>query len=371
MNNRNENKRARLGLIDEHKVFVFISSFASGADGAIHIYRLDLNSGKLNLISRNLDVERPFYMVLSPNKQFLYSTHESSKVIGEKSSEIAAYRISANKGKLELMNRKSTSGAVACYLELAKSGKAILVANYQMGSVASLGIQNDGSLLGMSSFFQLIGTSANLDHKSKSHAHCIILSPDNRFAFAADLGFDRIQCYRFDSDSMTLLPNDYLSVESRTGLGPRHLTFHPGGRNMYSINEFGNSITVYSYEPESGRLLELQTISTLPDAFDGKSHAADLKISPDGRFLFGSNRGHDSIAVYSIAKDGRLTLKAIESSCGESPQNLAITPSGEFILCANITSGNVVVFKIGSETGLLTLIGKPIEVSSPSNMLIC
>ena len=186
------------------------------------------------------------------------------------------------------------------------------------------------------------------------HAHCIVISPDNRFAYSADLGLDQVLCYRLRRGHGKLSPNRQAFVRTPPGAGPRHLTFHPKGRHVYVINELANSVTMFDHDPETGFLIERQTISTLPKGFHGTSHCADLKITPDGRFLYGTNRGHHSIAAYRIGDDGRLTLLEIVPSLGKGPQNLAITPGGELLLCANMPGNNVAVFRIDPKEGSLT-----------------
>jgi 6-phosphogluconolactonase len=202
--------------------------------------------------------------------------------------------------------------------------------------------------------------------QKEPHAHCFVVSPDNRFALAADLGLDQVLVYRLDAGTAKLSPAKTPFAKAPPGAGPRHLTFHPDGKKVYVINELKNSVTVFNYEATEGVLTELQTISTLPPDFQGTSHCADLKITPNGKFLYGTNRGHDSIAAYRIGDDGRLTLLGIEPSLGKGPQNLAITPDGELLLCANMPGNSVAIFKINAETGGLNSVGEPISIPSPS-----
>jgi 6-phosphogluconolactonase len=246
------------------------------------------------------------------------------------------------------------------------TGKTVLVANYSSGSVASLPVQEDGSLGKPASFYQHTGSSVDPSRQKEPHAHCIVVSPDNRFVYAADLGLDQVLGYRLDAATAKLTPIRPPFVRTRPAAGPRHLTFHPNGKQVYVINELANSVTLFDYVANSGNLIEKQTISTLPKEFAGKSYCADLKITPDGRFLYGTNRGHDSVAAYRIGADGNLTLLAIEPSLGKGPQNLAITPDGTLLLCANMAGNNVAVFRIDHKTGGLTSVGSPISMPSPS-----
>jgi 6-phosphogluconolactonase len=210
----------------------------------------------------------------------------------------------------------------------------------------------------------------NAARQEGPHAHCAVISPDNRFVYAADLGLDQVLGYQLDPTSGKLSPHRQPFVRTPPGAGPRHLTFHPQGRHVYVINELANSVTLFDYAAESGMLIERQTISTLPEGFAGVSYCADLKITPNGHFLYGTNRGHDSIAIYRIGDAGRLTLLGIEPSLGKGPQNLAITPGGELLLCANMPGNNVAVFRIDPQTGSLEHIGEPISMPSPSCIMM-
>lgn len=344
---------------------VFISAFAGGKDAAIHAYQLDLESGKLKLVQRTTDVEHPFFLAVSPNQKFLYSIH-AKQFGGKEPEQVAAYAIEGRTGRLKLLNRQSALGTAACYLDVDATGKAVFVANYSSGSVASLPVQEDGSLGKAASFFQHAGGSVDPARQKEPHAHCIVASPDNQYVYAADLGLDQVLAYKLDAATAKIAPNKPPFAKTPPGAGPRHLTFHPNGKQVYVINELGNSVTFFAYDKDSGNLVEKQTISTVPKDFAGKSYCADLKITPNGRFLYGTNRGHDSIAAYGIGEDGKLTLLAIESSLGKGPQNLAITPDGNMLICANMPSNNVAVFKIDPKTGGLASVGVPASMPSPS-----
>lgn len=348
---------------------VFISAFAAGEQGAIHAYQLDLSSGQLKQTHKTTDVEHPFFLAASPNSKFLYSIHAKS-FGGEENEHVAAYEIVGATGQLKLLNRQSALGTAACYLDVDATGKTVVVANYSTGSVASLPVREDGSLGEAATFVQHEGSSINPSRQEGPHAHCSVVSPDNRFVYAADLGLDQVLGYRLDAKTSKLSPQEQPFVKTQPGAGPRHLTFHPNGKHVYVINELTNSVTLFDYDGQSGVLTKRQTISTLPKDFDGTSYCADLKITPDGRFLYGTNRGHDSIAAYEIDDEGRLTLLGIEPSLGKGPQNLAIAPDGKLLLCANMPGNNVAVFRINQETGGLKSVGEPIEITSPSCIMI-
>ena len=347
------------------ETLVFVSAFASGKEGAIHAFQLDSKTGSLTPMHRTTDVQNPFFLAVSPDQKFLSSIH-ARKFGGKEHEEVAAYAIVGRTGRLKLLNRQSSLGSASCYLDVDATGKTLLVANYSTGSVSSLSVRDDGSLGEAASFIQHAGSSVDPVRQTGPHAHSIVVSPENRFAYAADLGLDEVLIYRLDAAKATLSPNQTPLAKTSPGAGPRHLTFHPNGKYLYAINELGNSVTLFDYDPRSWALRERQTISTLPQEFEGKSYCADLKITPNGRFLYGTNRGHDSIAAYRIGDDGRLTLAGIEPSLGKGPQNLAISPRGELLLCANMPGGNVAVFRIDPQTGGLTSVGPPVSMPSPS-----
>jgi 6-phosphogluconolactonase len=355
---------------DAKETLVFVAAFASGNDGAIYAYQLDLATGRLTLAQRTGDVENPFFLALSPDRKFLYSIHAPGQFGGESPEQVAAYEVVGRTGRLKLLNRQSTRGSASCYVAVDATGKTLVLANYGTGSVASLPIRQDGSLGEIVSFMQHEGTSIISQRQGGPHAHCAVISPDNRFVYAADLGLDRVMAYRLDAPMAKLSPSRPAFVRTPPGLGPRHLTFHPNGRHIYVINELANSVTLFDYDAEPGILDEKQTISTLPEGFSGTSYCADVKITPNGRFLYGTNRGHDSIAEYRIGDDGTLTLVGIEPSLGVGPQNLAITPDGQLLLCANMPGNNVVVFRIDQQTGGITPVGEPLSVTSPACILI-
>jgi len=349
---------------------VFISSFAAGEEGAVNAFQLQADTGQLKPAERTAGVENPFFLAISPDRRYLYSIHAPEGFGGKSEEQVAAFEIVSPNGQLKPLNKQSSRGSASCYLAVDATGQTVVVANYSTGSVAALPIHADGSLGEAGSFVQHQGSSVDPARQEAPHAHCFVISPDNRFAYAADLGLDQVLAYRLDAATATLSPNRQPFARTRPGAGPRHLTFHPSQPRAYVINEMHNSITMFDCDPESGILIEQQTISTLPEDFSGASYCADLKVTPDGRFLYGTNRGHDSIAAYRIDDDGRLTLVAIESSLGAGPQNLAITPSGDLLICGNMPGNNVAVFRIDSQSGALTACGEPVKVTSPSCIVL-
>jgi 6-phosphogluconolactonase len=345
---------------------IFVSAFDAGDAGAIHAYSMNSESGSLKLLHRTTGAENAFFLALSPDRKFLYSIYAPGQFGGKNNEQISAYSVLGKTGELKLLNRTSALGTAACYLDVDATGKTVLVANYSTGSVASLPVNSDGSLGEATTFVQHEGRSVDQSRQDGPHAHCFVVSPDNRFALSADLGLDQIKIYKLDTAKSTLTASQHPFVRTPPGAGPRHLTFHPDGRHVYVINELSNSVTLFDYLPESGILTEQQTISTVPGDFTGTSYCADLKITPDGRFLYGTNRGHDSVACYRLDAMGRLTLISIVPSHGKGPQNLLITPDGRHLLCANMPGNNLVVFEIHGDTGELKICGEPVSITGPS-----
>jgi 6-phosphogluconolactonase len=348
---------------------VFASSFTAGNQGSIHAYKLDLKQGSLTLVNRTIGVSNPFFLALSPDRKFMYSIH-AEKFGGKEPEHVAAFEVMGRTGQLRPLNRQSSRGTASCYLHVDATGKTVVVANYSSGNIASLPVNADGSLGESASFIQHTGSSVDPKRQMEPHAHSIVVSPNNRFVYAADLGLDQVLIYKLDAGKSTLVANDPPFAKTPAGAGPRHLTFHPNGKLLYVINELLNSVTVFDMNADTGALTEKQTISTLPSDFDKASYCADLKITPNGKFLYGTNRGHDSIAAYSIADDGKLTLIGIEPSLGKGPQNLAITAGGEWLICANMPGKNVAVFAIDPTSGKLKSAGNPVEMASPSCIML-
>lgn len=354
-------------------LLVFVSMFAPAEAGGIRAFHLDPHSGTLTPAAETRDIPHPFFLALAPDRSTLYSIWAES-FGGPQPGEVAAWRIVDRTGRLEPLGRQSSRGTASCYLETDPTGRTLLVANYSSGDVASLPIAADGSLRPIASFVAHTGSSINPDRQQEPHAHAFIPAPagpdgTSRFAYATDLGTDEILCYPLDAAAGTLAA-DPQATKSRPGAGPRHLRFSRDGRVLYAINELDNTITVYGCEPATGRLTERQTISTLPEGVTTTTFTADLRLTPDGRFLYGTNRGHDSIAVYAVAADGSLALVEIVPSLGKGPQNLAITPDGTLLLCANMPGNSVAVFRIERETGRLTSVGEPVAMTSPACIAI-
>ena len=323
---------------------LFIVSTLTDSDG-IFVYRIADGDGHLELVRQYQEISKPFFIDLHPNGRVLYSTCDPGN--------IAAFSLDRSDGGLELINKQPSQGG-PCYVEVDPSGRMVVAANYTGGSVISYPLEKDGALGKAGSFVQHVGSSVHERRQTEPHAHCFKVSGDGRFAFAADLGTDKVMIYDLDLDAGSLSPGEQRFARVQPGGGPRHFTFSPDNRHGYVINEMGNTITAFAYDQERGFLLEHDSVPTLPADFDGTSNTADLALTPDGRFLYGTNRGHESIAMFTVDADsGALSANGIEPSRGEMPQNLTITPDGKLLFVANTNGNRVAAFHIDEDSGKL------------------
>ena len=344
---------------------VYIGTYTGPKSNGIYLSQLDPASGKLAAAELAAEVASPSFLAIHPNKKYVYSVNEVSDSDGKPTGAVSAFVVDPQTGKLKLLNQQSSQGAGPCHLVVDRAGKNVLVANYGGGSCAVLPIAEDGKLKAASSAIQHSGKSVNPGRQEGPHAHSINLDAANAFAFVADLGLDKVLIYKFDPAAGKLQPNDPPSAPVAPGSGPRHFAFHPGGVSAYVINEIANTITAFEYNPSRGSLKEIQTISTLPADFKGQSHTAEVVAHPSGKFVYGSNRGHDSIAIFSVDAAGKLTAAGHQPTEGKTPRNFAIDPSGTYLLAENQGSDTIVVFRIDPQTGGLKPTGHKLEVPSP------
>lgn len=350
------------------EILVYVGTWVNEKNGkgeGIYLYRLDPSSGGLELINRATEVGNPFFLAIDSRQRYLYATNTVEAFEGQPGGSVGAFSIDSKTGGLIYLNQQPARGALPCHLSIDKTDKQVLVANYGSGSVAVLPIQGDGRLGPATDAVQHEGSSVNPERQEGPHVHSITLDPASRYAFAADLGIDKVLIYELDSGRGKLRPGGQPWAQVRAGAGPRHFAFHPNGRFAYVINELDSTFTAFAYDPTRGALAEIQTISTLPGNFTGESYCADVQVYPSGKFLYGSNRGHDSVAIFSIAEDGRLALVGHEPTQGHYPWNLAIDPTNTFLLVTNQRSDTVVVFRIDPQTGRLTSTGQKAEVPKP------
>ena len=346
--------------------FVYVGTYTAQQSKGIYVYRLDVNTGEVVSLGLAAETNDPSFLAVHPNQKFLYAVNETGKFQNQSSGAVSAFAIDRHTGKLTLLNQVASHGADPCYVSVDKKGKFVLVANYSGGSVAVFPVLKGGRLGEATSVLQYKGAGANPERQQSPHAHWIDFSPDNRFVVVADLGLDQLNVYKFNSTKGSLVPNQPAVVRLKPESGVRHFAFNPNGRFAYAVNEMGSSVTSFSYDPGQGRLRELQTISMLPKDFSGKNDAAEIQVHPNGKFLYASNRGHDSIAVFSIdPKKGTLTPVEYVPTQGKAPRYFTIDPTGSRLFVANQNSGNIVIFKINQADGLLTASGQVLEVGSP------
>ena len=354
-----------LGAKRSGKLLVYVGTYTAGKSEGIYLYQLNLSSGALTHVATTRGVVNPSFLALAPSRRFLYAVNEVGEFAGKKSGAVSAFAVDQRSGELRLLNQQPSLGADPCYLDVAAGGRFVLIANYTGGNVTVFPVQRDGSLGEAKDIKQYRGSSANHERQEGPHAHFIALDSTNRFAYSCDLGTDKIMIFRFDARNGKLLPGAPPWVQTKPGAGPRHLAFHPSGRYVFVLNELHSTITAFARDREKGSLKELQTLTTLPKDFTGENTSADIHVSPDGRFVYCSNRGHDSIAGFGINPGGGLSPIGQESTRGMTPRNFAIDPTGAFLLAANQKSDNIVVFRLDQKTGRLNSTGQLAQVPSP------
>ena len=350
----------------EKELWTYFGTYTNnGKSKGIYCYKLDLASGKLTSVGVTEGIKNPSFLAIHPSGKYLYAVSEVNDAGGKPGGAISAFSLDHKTGELKPLNHQSSEGAGPCHVSVDKTGKVVLTANYGSGSIASLPIKSDGSLEKAASAIQHEGSSVNPSRQAGPHAHSINVSLDNRFAVAADLGLDKLLVYKLDPAKGTLTANSPPHVETPKGGGPRHFAFHPSGRFAYNCNEILSSVTAYNYDAEKGSLTEIQTISTLPEEVERNS-TAEIQVHPSGKFLYCSNRGHDSLAIFTIdEKTGKLTAAGHQKTLGRTPRNFGIDPTGAYVIACNQGTDNVAVFKVDQSSGKLTQVGEPISVPMP------
>jgi 6-phosphogluconolactonase len=351
---------------------VFVGTYTDAAQDqtkpeGIFVYRMDSQTGALSLVGQGGGLPNPSFLTIDPSRRYLLAVSETSDFNGQPGGGVSSYAIDPTSGALTLINSQPTGGADPCYVSTDPSGKWVLVTNYTGGSVAVFPLGDDGRLGAATDLVQHHGYSVNPDRQEGPHAHSAIFAPgSSTLVLVADLGLDRIMLYDLDPVKGTLAPHQVPWLAVRPGSGPRHMVFHPNQRFLYVAHELDSSVTAYQYNAAAGTFTELQTLSLLPPDFSGQNLSADIHITPSGKFLYASNRGDDSLAIFSIDENsGKLTALGQESTLGKTPRNFAIDPGGNFLLVANQDSGTIVTFRIDAETGKLSATGQTVRVPSP------
>ncbi|MET3926015.1 lactonase family protein [Devosia sp. 2618] len=337
-----------------------------GKGKGIYRFRFDPATASLTLAGITEGVRNASYLCFDAKREFLYCVNEMKEWKGQFGGGLSAYRIDQETGELTFLNDKPSMGTDPCHIILDKTGKFVFVANFASGSFIGYNIEADGSLGDECAFVQHAGTSIDPVRQIGPHAHAVEFDGQGRFVYVPDLGMDKVMVYELDTSNGSVKPAQQPFVSVKPGAGPRQLVMHPKGRFAYLINELNSTMTAYAYDKATGGLIELQTLSTLPEGYTGKTSCAEVQITPDGKFLYGSNRGHNSLAIYAVdAETGRLTAIGHESTRGEIPRNFEVSSNGQFLIAANQDSDNLVPFRLDPATGKLTPGGEPVEAGTP------
>ena len=360
-----------LGLAEESQAdgnLLYVGTYteAGGPPEGIFLLRMDQQSGKLERVGSVNAGENPSFLAIHPNGRVLYAVNELEKYKGKPTGMVSAFAIASDTGALTRRNEQPSEGAAPCYVSVDRSGRVALVANYVAGSIALLPIAANGALGAATKVVQHTGKGPNATRQDAPHAHCIVADPTNRFVLAADLGADRVFVYRLDLDGKSLRHIEAGDAVMRPGEGPRHIAFHPKLPLVFVANELDSTVTTLHFDAERGKLSQLATQSTVPAGWTGTNYPADIHVSSSGRTLYLSNRGHNSIAVFSIAQStGALSLDQVVSTDGDWPRNFSLDPTGRWLLVANQKSDSVVVFGRDQQTGRLTATEQRIWLPSP------
>lgn len=332
----------------------------------IYAYRYDAATQEITPLGLAAETTNPSWVAIHPNGRFLYAVNEVPNYKGPNSGGVSAFSIDRASGKLTFLNEVASRGADPCYITVDKTGKYVLVANYTGGSVAVFPVSEDGKLGEASAFVQHTGHGPNAKRQEAAHAHSIDMSPDNRFAFVDDLGLDELLVYKFDASKGTLTPNDPPFAKLPPGAGPRHFALHPSGKFAYVVAEMHSTVTAFSADLKAGTFTPMQNTSALPADFKGENDDAEIEIHPSGKFLYASNRGHDSITLFSVdSAKGTVTPVEYTPTQGKEPRSFEIDPTGKLIFAQNQHSDTIVLFRIDEKTGKLTPTGKVLEVGQP------
>jgi 6-phosphogluconolactonase len=346
---------------------VYVGTYThDGKSKGIYLLKMTRATGALRTVGLVAETIEPSFLTLSPNGRFVYAVNETTEYEGKPSGAVSAFARDSATGNLTFLDRVPSGGGAPCYITLDRTAKFVLVANYVGGSVAVFPILKGGRLGEATAFVQHAGHGPDADRQSSPHAHCIMPDPANRHVLAADLGLDRVLVYAFDARAGKLSATPVTQVVMAPGAGPRHLALHPSGRIVYVVNELDSTVATLRYEAKMGALTVLQTVPSLSEPMGGRNAPADIHVHPSGRFLYMSNRGHDSIAAFVIDKRTS-TLQPLqwEPTGGNWPRNFAIDPSGRFLFVANERSSTIITHRIDARTGKLTPTGQSLELPSP------
>lgn len=349
-----------------HNCLIYVGTYTGKGSEGIYAYSFNPTKGDIKPIGIVAKTENPSFIAIDPKGQFLYTVNETDSFQNKPGGAVSVFAINRKSGQLKLLQQVASLGAAPAHLSLDKSGRYLMVANYNGGNAAVFPVGKDGKLGEHSAFIQNTGSGPNHDRQTSPHAHFISVTNDNRFVMIADLGIDKVVKYRFNANNGSLVHIDPGFVKLNPGSGPRHLAFHASGNFIYVLNELSSTITGFSYDSETGRMMEKQTISTLPANFTGENTVAEIVLDATGKFLYVSNRGDNSIALYNIdSEDGSLTPVQWISSGGKTPRSFEIDPTGHWLFAANQNSDNIVLFRIDQASGKLSQTSQTLRLNSP------
>ncbi|WP_234735741.1 lactonase family protein [Tellurirhabdus bombi] len=347
----------------QSKEIIYVGTYSVRGSEGVYVFEFDRSKGTLQPLQTIASAKSPSFLAIHPSQKFLYSVNEGAP----ESGGVSSFSIDPKTGKLTLMNQESSRGKGPCHISIDQTGKLAFVSNYGGGRFTVLPIASDGKLETATDSLSYTGSGPNTKRQEKPHIHSATVSPDNRFVYVADLGTDRLYIYEIDQAGKTVKPASTPYATVSPGSGPRHMTFHPNGKYVYLVEEMTSSVAVFTRDAKTGALTLIQdNVKSLPSSFTGDNNtSADIHTDPAGRFLFMSNRGHNALAIFSIAKDGKLTLVGDQSSGGKTPRNFLVDPKGEYVFAANQDTDNIVVYKMDSKTGKLTPTGTEVKVPAP------
>ncbi len=350
----------------KYQYWIYVGTYTDKGSKGIYAYGFDPASGESDSIGLVAETENPSFLAVDTNRKYLYAANETGNFKGGHTGAVSAFAIDRSTGHLTFLQQVSSLGADPAHLSLDKSGRYLLVANYTSGNIAVFPIEGDGRLGPRSAFVQHAGSSVNKERQAGPHAHEILASNDNHFVLTADLGLDELLVYRFDPKTGSLTPNDPAFVKISPGSGPRHFTIAPSGKFVYLVNEMSSTITVFAYSPGAGKLQEEQTVSTLPAGFKGDNTTAEIEVDAEGKFLYASNRGDDSIVEFAIdPHDGKLSFAERVPTGGKTPRHFALDPTGKWLVAANQDSNSITIFRVDPSTGRLTPTSHALQVPTP------
>ncbi|MEO6590021.1 MAG: lactonase family protein [Pyrinomonadaceae bacterium] len=349
------------------EMLLYVGTYTSKGSEGIYVYKFNAETGELGKLHTVKNVVEPSYLTIDKSRKFLYAVNETEEYEGKKSGAVSAFAIDQKTGDLKFLNKVPSLGGAPCFITVSDNEKFVLAANYLGGNVSVFPIQANGKIGASVDLQQNSGSGANKSRQEAAHAHSINLDDNNNYAVACDLGVDKVFIYEFDAQTGKLKPNSNQSIyQTKAGAGPRHFAFHPNAELAFLINELDRAITSLSFNKKKGTLTEIQTVTTLPENFKGANTCADLHILPNGKFLYGSNRGHDSLVAYKIDEQtGKLDYVEHTSTGGKTPRNFTIAPNGKFLLAANQNSNSIIVFSIDEKSGKLTQTNNKAAVSMP------